>query len=93
MLGGEYIIGLVIAFSEIFKAFIKKSKFLVENKIDGVIVSLFVVALGGLANAINAYAFTGEGVKEAVKQGMELAIIAAGIYGLGKGALEKVTKQ
>ena len=51
---------------------------------------LFIPVLGIAAglNAANAYFFNGVEITTAVAQGIEYGAVAAGIYGLGKEALQ-----
>lgn len=79
MLGPEYIIGLTMTIVEIVKRYLNPDK---------VWLPIMVVLVATALNAGNAALFGGV-ILEAVKAGMEYAMLSAGIYSLGKSLIEK----
>lgn len=78
MLTPEYLIGLTMAIVEVVKTYLNPDK---------VWLPLIIVFVGAGLNAANAAMFGGD-ILVAIKEGIQFAVQAAGLFSLGKTIIE-----
>lgn len=83
MIGIEYIIGLVLAITEVIK---RKTN--IDDKLSGIIA----VFLGAGLNMLNAFAFGGD-LREAFGAGFIAAFIASGVFSVAKNTTQYIKQK